>query len=144
MPFGEIFSVALDALRVNKLRSILTMLGIIIGDAAVIAMLALGTGAQQAVNQRISSLGTTLLTVIPGQVFAGGVASQADRAPLKTADATALAEKGQNLAGVEPEMGRQLQVVYKNTNASTQVLGTTPNYLDVRRFTLSGGRAGGR
>ena len=140
MPFGEIIAVALDALRVNKLRSILTMLGIIIGVAAVIAMLALGTGAQQAVNQRISSLGTTLLTVIPGQVFTGGVASQADRAPLKTADAVALAERGQGFAGVEPEMGRQLQVVYKNANASTQVIGTTPNYLDVRRFTLSGGR----
>ena len=140
MPFGEIIAVALDALRVNKLRSMLTMLGIIIGVAAVIAMLALGTGAQQAVNQRISSLGTTLLTVIPGQVFTGGVASQADRAPLKTADAVALAEKGRNLAGVEPEMGRQFQIVYRSTNASTQVLGTTQNYLEVRRYTLSGGR----
>ena len=67
MLFGEILSVALGALRANKLRSMLTMLGIVIGVAAVIAMVALGTGAQKAVNDRITALGTTLLTVNPGQ-----------------------------------------------------------------------------
>src|SRR5215216_1838332 len=99
MPFGEIIAVALDALRVNKLRSMLTMLGIIIGVAAVIAMLALGTGAQKAVNERIASLGTTMLTVLPGQVFTGGVASATDRARLQTSDAVALAENGTSFAG---------------------------------------------
>ncbi|MGH7669714.1 MAG: ABC transporter permease, partial [Gemmatimonadaceae bacterium] len=63
MLFGEIISVALSALRANKLRSLLTMLGIVIGVAAVIAMVALGSGAQQAVKDRIASLGTTLLSV---------------------------------------------------------------------------------
>ena len=67
MLIGEIIRVALGALRANKLRSLLTMLGIVIGVAAVIAMVALGNGAQKAVKDRISSLGTTLLTVMPGQ-----------------------------------------------------------------------------
>jgi putative ABC transport system permease protein len=140
MPFGEIITVALDALRVNKLRSLLTMLGIIIGVAAVIAMLALGTGAQKAVKDRIASLGTTMLTVLPGQVFSGGVASSTDRARLQTSDATALATKGTSFAGVEPEMSRQLQLEYQGTNASTNVIGTTTNYLDVRKYTLAAGR----
>ena len=67
MLFGETITVALSALRANKLRSVLTMLGIVIGVAAVIAMIALGTGAQAAVKDRIAALGTTLLTVNPGQ-----------------------------------------------------------------------------
>src|SRR3954468_16122983 len=94
MPFGEIFSVALEALRVNKMRSMLTMLGIIIGVGAVIAMLALGNGAKAAVNARISALGTTMVTVVPGQVFAGGIASQNDRAQLKVGDAEMLVARG--------------------------------------------------
>ena len=140
MPLGEIFTVAIDALRVNKLRSILTMLGIIIGVAAVIAMLALGSGAQQAVNQRIASLGTTMVTVTPGQVFTGGVASSTDRARLDVDDYLALVQRGTVLAAVEPEMGRSLQVQYLNANTNTQVLGTTPNYPDVRRYSLAAGR----
>ena len=140
MPLGEIFSVAIDALRVNKLRSLLTMLGIIIGVAAVIAMLALGSGAQQAVNQRIASLGTTMVTVTPGQVFTGGVASSTDRARLDVDDYLALEQRGTVLAAVEPEMGRSLQVQYLNANTNTQVLGTTPNYPDVRRYSLAAGR----
>ncbi|MDQ2929321.1 MAG: ABC transporter permease, partial [Gemmatimonadota bacterium] len=137
---SEIIMVALSALRVNKLRSLLTMLGIVIGVGAVIAVVALGRGAQQAVNERISSLGTTMLTIIPGQVFTGGVASSTDRAKLYVEDATALAQRGTFFAGVEPEMSRSLQVQYRNANTSTRVIGTTPNYLDVRKYTIAGGR----
>src|SRR3982750_4599425 len=140
MPLGEIFSVAIDALRVNKLRSLLTMLGIIIGVAAVIAMLALGSGAQQAVNQRIASLGTTMVTVTPGQVFTGGIASGTDRARLEVDDATALQQRGTVLAAVQPEMGRSLQVQLANFNTNTNVTGTTPNFPEVRRYTLAAGR----
>jgi putative ABC transport system permease protein len=137
---GEIIVVALSALRVNKLRSLLTMLGIVIGVGAVIAVVALGRGAQQAVNERISSLGTTMLTVIPGQVFTGGVASSTDRAKLYVEDATALAQRGTLFTGVEPEMSRTLQVQYRAQNTSTRVIGTTPNYLDVRKYSIAGGR----
>jgi putative ABC transport system permease protein len=140
MPMGEIFTVSIDALRVNKLRSLLTMLGIIIGVSAVIAMLALGTGAQQAVNERISSLGTTLVTVVPGQVFTGGIASATDRARLDMEDAQALEQRGTLFHSVQPEMGRSLAVQFRATNTNTQVIGSTPNYLDVRKYTLAAGR----
>ena len=140
MLLGEVIVVALSALRANKLRSLLTMLGIVIGVGAVIAVVALGRGAQQAVNDRISSLGTTMLTVIPGQVFTGGVASSVDRAKLYVEDATALAQRGTYFAGVEPEMSRTLQVQYRNQNTSTRVIGTTSNYLDVRKYAIASGR----
>jgi len=144
MLIGEILRVALGALRANKLRSLLTMLGIVIGVAAVIAMVALGRGAQLAVRDRISALGTTMLTVVPGQVFQGGIASSTDRARLQVSDADALETKGPQganaFAGVEPEMSRQLQVQWRNANTSTNVIGTTPNYLDVRKYTIGAGR----
>src|SRR5581483_8182425 len=137
MLLGEILRVALSALRANKLRSVLTMLGIVIGVAAVIAMVALGRGAQNAVNERIAALGTTLLTIRPGQVFTGGIASSADRARLYVTDAEALERQGTVFAAVQPEMSRQLQVQYQNTNTSTNITGTTPNYLEVRKYSLA-------
>ena len=143
MPLREVLRVALEALRVNKMRSALTMLGIVIGVAAVIAMLALGRGAQEAVNARIASLGTTLVTVIPGQVFTGGVASGTDRARLEVEDAEALLARGTSFTAVQPEMSRQLQVQYLTTNTSTQVVGATANYPEVRRYTVDVGRAFG-
>ena len=139
MLFGETVRVALDSLRVNIVRSLLTMLGIMIGVGAVIAMLALGRGAQSAVSQRIAALGTTLLTVIPGQVAVGGVVSQSDRAPLYAEDADSLATNAQYIAAVEPEMSKQLQIQYRGANSSTQVIGTSPNYLDVKRYTMAAG-----
>jgi putative ABC transport system permease protein len=142
MTFAEVLRVALEALRVNKMRSVLTMLGIIIGVGAVIAMLALGRGAQQAVNQRITALGTTLVTVVPGQVFAGGVASATDRARLKVQDAELILQRADPalVAAVEPEMTRQQQVQLGTTNASTQVVGAPANYAEVRRYTMAAGR----
>jgi putative ABC transport system permease protein len=117
------------------------MLGIVIGVAAVIAMVALGRGAQQSVNARITALGTTLLTVMPGQARgAGGVASAADRAPLTLEDAQALEDRGVSFVAVQPEMSRSLQVQYLARNTNTTITGTSANYLDVRRFTLAAGR----
>ncbi|HYQ90059.1 MAG TPA: ABC transporter permease [Candidatus Binatia bacterium] len=141
MQIGETLSVALDSLRANKLRSFLTMLGIVIGVGAVIAMVALGRGAQQSVKDRIASLGTTLLTIMPGQArVAGGVASGTDRAPLTLDDARAIEDRANFVAAVQPEMSRQLQVQYENKNTNTNIVGTTANYLQVRKFTLSSGR----
>ena len=140
MLLGETISVALGALRANKLRSMLTMLGVIIGVAAVVAVVALGRGAQQSVNARISALGTTLLTVIPGQVFGRGVASGSDRARLTLDDANALVARGTLIDAVEPEMTRDLQVQFGTRNASTSVIGTTSNYPEVRKYTLASGR----
>ena len=140
MLIGEIMRVAIDALRVNKMRSFLTMLGIVIGVAAVIAMVALGKGAEKAVRERISSLGTTLLTINPGQQFGRGVASTEERARLTMEDADALRDRGTTLLAVQPEMNRQLQVQYLNRNSATRVVGTTSNYLDVRKYELQAGR----
>jgi putative ABC transport system permease protein len=140
MLFGEVLSVALGALRANKLRSLLTMLGIVIGVAAVIAMVALGTGAQSAVKDRIASLGTTLLTINPGQQRGMGVAIQDQQAKLTMKDAQALEERGEHFGSVQPEMGRNQQITYLNKNTNVSVVGTTPNYLEVRKYQLMDGR----
>jgi putative ABC transport system permease protein len=137
---GEIVAVALGALRANKMRSFLTMLGIVIGVAAVIAMIALGRGAQRAVRDRISALGTTLLTVMPGQQFGRGVVVMDTRARLTTDDADALAERATLITAVQPEMRRQLQVQYLNKNTNSEIVGTTANYLTVRKYSLAAGR----
>ena len=128
MPIVETFSVALEALRANKLRSLLTMLGIVIGVSAVIAMLALGRGAQQSVKDRIAQLGTTMLTVVPGQQRGpGSIASATERARLTLDDAQALEDRGKVLAAVQPEMVRAMQVVFGNHNTNTNIVGTTRN-----------------
>ena len=137
---GEVFRVALTALRANKLRSLLTMLGIVIGVGAVIAMDGIGRGAQQAINERIQSLGTTLLTVSPGRVQLRGVGSETDRAQLRIRDADALIANSRIIRAVQPEMNRRLQVQYLNRNTSTEVVGTTANYLEVRKYELAAGR----
>src|SRR5690606_16294542 len=141
MLIAEIVLVALGALRANKLRSFLTMLGIVIGVSAVITMVALGRGAQNAVEDRIASLGTTLLTVQPGAARGmGGVASGEDRARLTLDHAQSLAERVQVTAAVQPEMSRNLQVQYLNRNTNTSVLGTTANFPEVRKYEVEYGR----
>ena len=141
MDYREILSVALGALKANKLRSFLTMLGVVIGVAAVIAMVALGRGAQESVKERIASLGTTLLTVIPNQARgAGGIAGGDTRVALLMSDSDALEQRSTILAGIEPEMARQLQVQYGNQNTNTLIVGTTSNYPDVRKFNVAAGR----
>jgi putative ABC transport system permease protein len=140
MLLGETVGVALGALRANKLRSFLTMLGVVIGVGAVIAVVALGRGAQESVNARISALGTTLLTVMPGQVVRTGIAAETDRASLTISDARALQEANSPLiSAVQPEMSRNFQVQYLTTNTNTNVLGTTSNYLEVRKYNLAAG-----
>jgi putative ABC transport system permease protein len=140
MLIGEIISVALGALRANKLRSLLTMLGIVIGVAAVIAMVALGTGAQTAVKERIASLGTTLLTVTPGQQRGMGVVIADQNSKLTMADAKAIEDRATNVTAVQPEMNRNLQITWQNKNASASVVGTSANYLEVRKYKLLAGR----
>src|ERR1044071_7786141 len=140
MLLGEILSVALGALRANKLRSLLTMLGIVIGVAAVIAMVALGTGAQTAVRDRIASLGTTLLTVMPGQQRGMGVVIADQNTKLTKEDADAIEERSPNVTAVQPEMNRMLQVTWQNKNTNVSVVATTANYLQVRNYKLMSGR----
>ena len=140
MLIGEIISVALGALRANKLRSLLTMLGIVIGVAAVIAMAGLGSGAQSAVKERIASLGTTLLTITPGQQRGMGVVISDQNTKLTMDDAKAIEDRAPNVTAVQPEMNRNLQITWQNKNGSSSVVATSANYLDVRKYTLLAGR----
>ncbi len=139
MIFFEILRVAMDAIRANKLRSFLTMLGIVIGVGAVITMVALGEGAQRQVENQIESLGTNVLTVRPGQGMFRGVRGGSS-ARLTTEDVEAVQRGAPALLGVAPEMQGQLQVQFGRNNASVRILGTTPNYVDVENHTLELGR----
>jgi putative ABC transport system permease protein len=135
----EITLVALGALRANKMRSFLTMLGIVIGVAAVIAMVAIGKGAQNSISQRIAGLGTTLLTVRPGARRGFGVATE-NNEKLTIEDAEALERRGTYFAAVGPEMNKRLLLQYGSLNAQTQVTGAKPEFLEIRKFTLASGR----
>ncbi len=139
MIFFEILRVAMDAIRANKLRSFLTMLGIVIGVGAVITMVALGEGAQQQVESQIESLGTNVLTVRAGQGMFRGVRGGAN-ARLTTEDVEAVRRGAPALVEVAPEMQGQLQVQFGRNNASVRILGTTPNYVEVENHTLELGR----
>jgi putative ABC transport system permease protein len=139
MLLGEIVRVALEALRANKLRSLLTMLGIVIGVGAVITMVALGSGAQKAVQDRIQKLGPTLLTIFSGQEWHHGVAVNG-AASLTYADDTALAHNAHYVAAVVPEMQRNFQIQYGDQNINEDVIGTTPNFAAVHQYPIGAGR----
>jgi putative ABC transport system permease protein len=135
----ETFRVALASLRANKLRSLLTMLGIVIGVAAVIAMVALGNGAENAVKDRIARLGTTVLQINPQRVQQGGVGTSTI-AKLSMQDVQSILERCPNVMAVNQQQDRPLQVVWKNRNTNVQVTGTAPNFLGVRGFAMASGR----
>jgi putative ABC transport system permease protein len=140
MLFLEIIRVALSAVRANKLRSFLTALGIIIGIAAVITMVALGEGAQRSVKARLEAMGTNVLTVRPGQQMMGGIDRGAARLTTKDAEAI-IASSPRYIIGVAPEMERRQQVVWVSRNANLSVLGSWPSYFQVQNHTVDYGRA---
>jgi putative ABC transport system permease protein len=134
----EIVMVAMAAIRANVMRAVLTTLGIIIGVAAVIAMVALGEGAQTRVESQIQTMGTNVLTVRPGQQFWGGV-SRGDT-EMRVEDAEALREGAGGLLTVSPEISSRLQVTYLRWNSNTQIMGVWPDYFDIYNVELSAGR----
>jgi len=139
MLLSEIVRVALASLRVNKLRSLLTMLGIVIGVAAVIAMIALGNGAENAVRNRIARLGTTVIWINPQRVNQGGI-NTSTVARLTMKDVEMIRERATHVAGVNQQQDRPLQVVWRNRNTNVQVTGTGTNFLEVRGFRMDLGR----
>jgi putative ABC transport system permease protein len=140
MLFKESIEIAFNALLSNKLRSILTMLGIIIGVGAVIAMISVGMGVQQKVTNSIASLGSNMLIVMPGSANSGGVRSAAGSSQkLKLEDAEAIKEKIKNIDYVAPTVNSSYQVVYGNQNWNTSVYGVTPEYMAIRDLTVSTG-----
>ncbi|MES2304910.1 MAG: ABC transporter permease [Gemmatimonadota bacterium] len=139
MLIGETVRVAFQSIRSNKLRAMLTMLGVIIGVAAVITVVAMGSGAQKAVQDRINSLGANLVTINPGQGFSMG-AARGDGAPMYVKDAEMLKRDATTLTAVVPEMGRNQQVVFGNKNINTSIVGTSANYAGARNYTITAGR----
>jgi len=136
----QLFRVALRALAINKLRSALTMLGIVIGVGAVIVMIAVGAGAQARVEEQIRALGSNLLLVMPGATTAGGVRMGfGSSSTLSEEDVMAInREIPEALAA--PALRGSAQLIWGNSNWSTQIYGVTPEYLDVRQWPLAAGR----
>ena len=139
MLISETVAVAFQSIRANKLRAALTMLGIVIGVGAVITMVALGSGAPKAVNDRIAALGANTFTVYPGQQFRGGV-SQATRVGMTTDDYLAVRNNARQIKAVVPELSSNLQVQYGSKNSNTSIVGTTANYPQVNNYTVTAGR----
>ena len=148
MNFFRNFGIALDALLANKLRSGLTMLGIIIGVGSVVALLSIGNGVQQSINGQITSIGTNLVTVVPGQVriTAGPPTNQGIRAPTQTkpltdADANAIRERVPNLLGVAPELtSNNVTVAFQREKILITARGVTTDYNRVRNLEVAQGR----
>ena len=138
MLVGETLRIALQSIRDNLFRSALTMLGIVIGVAAVITMVALGTGARQAIDAQMAALGGDILTITSSGRFLRGVAR--DQMTLTVDDADALSRDSDLLDGVVPEIGNRQQVKFGNRNLNITILGTTPNYVDVHLFEVATGR----
>ncbi|HSG50069.1 MAG TPA: ABC transporter permease [Longimicrobiales bacterium] len=135
----EIIVVALAAIRANALRSILTALGIIIGVAAVIAMVALGEGAQQRVEGMVQRMGTNVLTIRPGQQMFGGVSRDATE-QLTQSDAIALRDESGGLMQIAPEVSSRQQISYLRYNTNSSVVGTWPEYFEIYDMELQAGR----
>ena len=134
----EIIMVAMGAIRANVMRSVLTTLGIVIGVGAVITMVALGEGAQQRVAQQIETMGTTVLTIRPGQQRSFGV-SRGDT-QMSIEDAEALRSETIGFLKVSPEQQSRMQVAYLRWNSSNTLMGVWPEYFDIYNHETVAGR----
>jgi len=141
MIIGALLGEGWEAMRANRLRTLLTMLGMVFGVGAVIMMLAIGQGAQLMVNESIASMGSNLFIVLSGSTSAGGLRQGSGTVPTLTlADAQAIGELPE-IASVAPSLPNNAQLIYASNNWSTQVSGTTPSYLDVREWPVISGEA---
>lgn len=139
--FWNAMLLALREIRRNVLRSALTILGIVIGVAAVITMVTIGEGATAQVQADIQKLGTNLLQVFRGQGYGGGGGSRSSAPPFTVEDAVAIENEVSGVRAVAPTSNSYSQVIYGNSNWSTQITGTTDKFLEVRDWPLASGRA---
>ncbi|MCH7641231.1 ABC transporter permease, partial [Patescibacteria group bacterium] len=141
MDFKEIFTTAKEALLVSKLRTSLAVLGIVIGIAAVITLMSLGQGGQKAVSAQIESLGSNLITVLPGAQTSGGVrGASGSQAVLTYEDAKAL--ESAQIVGIEvvsAELARNAQITAGSANTNTRVMGVMPGYQTARNLDIASG-----
>ena len=139
MSIIEILKIALVALQANKMRSFLTMLGIIIGVASVIVMVSISAGASSQIEKVVSSLGTNLLTVFPGSDFRGRSMGANSARPLSEGDVAAIRQLP-DVTAVSGELSGAAQLIYGNTNWSTQVRGTHADWFSIRDWKVTTGR----
>jgi len=141
MNTGNLLKVAINALKRNKMRSFLTMLGIIIGVASVITMLAIGQGSKKSIQNQIASMGSNMLFVMPGNMRMGGVqqgSSSSQRLTVKDADA--IRTECDAVVAVSPEVRSSGQAVYGNSNWPTTIYGGSEQYLEIRSWNIVSGR----
>lgn len=136
----NLFKVSLKAVANNKMRSFLSMLGIIIGVAAVIIMMSIGQGSKESIRKELSTMGTNLITIRPGADMRGGVRQDpSSMQTLKIADYQKILEEKKFVTDVSPEVTASGQVVYGNNNTNTSVYGESPEYLDIKQWVVEDG-----
>src|SRR5687767_8471824 len=136
---GNVIKIALRALARNKVRSALTMLGIIIGVASVIAMVSLGQGAQKQVQDQISNMGTNMLIVSAGSQRSGGVRGGSGSASAITVEDVQAIAQVPAVASVTPSVGASVTLVFGNQNWTTRAEGVGTSYLSIRNRAISSG-----
>lgn len=140
MSIANLFKIALRAIAVNKLRSFLTMLGIIIGVASVITMLAIGQGSKKSIQKQISEMGSNMIMIMPGQDMRGGVRRDADEMEtLKLTDYDALKDQCQYISAVSPVVNSSGQFINGNNNTPSTIYGVNRDYLDIRQLSVEDG-----
>ena len=140
MNFANLLKIALRALNNNKMRGFLTMLGIIIGVASVITMLAIGQGSKRSIRAQISEMGSNMIMLHPGADRRGGVRQDpASMQSLKLEDYQAIANETRYVSGVSPSVSSSGQVIYGANNYPTSVYGVNQDYLDIRKYTVGEG-----
>jgi len=141
MNLTNLFKIAIRALFRNKMRAFLTMLGIIIGVASVIAMLAIGEGSKKSITDEMSSMGTNLVMIMPNFQRRAGVSLGASSSmALKYTDVTAIRNEAASIASVSPTVNANGQVIYGNQNTQTSIYGVSEEYLDIRKLKIETGR----
>lgn len=136
----DLFKETIWALTGNKVRSGLTILGIVIGVASVITMVAIGQGSQKTIQEKIQSIGSNLIMIYPGSQSSGSVrGARGGAQTLKVDDVEAIESEVQGVSGVAPEISNRYQVTYKGNNTNTRVLGVTPAYSSVKNVEVESG-----
>jgi putative ABC transport system permease protein len=141
MHYANLFRIAIRALVRNKLRAFLTMLGIIIGVASVIAMLAIGEGSKANIRKQMSNMGTNMVMIMPNFQRRGGVSlGTSSSMVLKYSDVEAIRNDAVSVSGVSPEVRASGQVIYSNQNTQTTIYGVSEEYLKIKKLEIQSGR----